>query len=147
LLCVTNRERGTWCLPRHPRTFCRRPPRHRRRAGTLADERRLRHRTGTGRRDVPIVPARGPGQSAGTAGRDGRCGGSYLDDRMQRMATAYRRNTCGELVQVRQNDTGTGTVTLEPYRHPDGEYTITAELTAVRTDGPFGYKRHVCRGE
>lgn len=72
---------------------------------------------------------------------------SYLDERMQRSATAYRCNTCGNLVQFRQNDTGTGTVTLEPYRHPDGEYTITAELTAVPTDGPFGYRKHKCTGD
>ena len=70
---------------------------------------------------------------------------TYLNERMERSQTAFRCQDCCELVQLR--DTPDGPVTLEPYRNPDGEYTITAELTAVPTDGPFGYKRHTCQGE
>src|SRR5690606_15076620 len=92
-----------------------------------------------------VRPAHRPRRQARCTEGDPRM--SYLDERMQRSATAYRCNTCGNLVQFRQNDTGTGTVTLEVYRHPYGEYTITAALTAVPTAGPFGYALHHCRKE
>lgn len=72
---------------------------------------------------------------------------TYLDERMQRSATADRCRDCHELVQRRTTATGQP-VTLEAYRHPDGEYIITAGgLHAARTDGPFGYRRHTCQGE
>ena len=67
---------------------------------------------------------------------------TILDERMKRSAAADRCDRCRDLVQVRE--TGAGTVTLEAYRHPDGEYVITAELHAARTDGPFGYRKHRC---
>lgn len=53
---------------------------------------------------------------------------------------------CDAQVQLRTTRNG-DRVILEPYRHPDGEYTITAELTAVPTDGPFGYRKHKCTGD
>lgn len=70
---------------------------------------------------------------------------SYLDERMQRSATAYRC-TCGDLVQRRTTTTGQ-TVTLDAYSSNDGAYVITAELHAVRSDGPFGYRLHKCTGD
>lgn len=71
---------------------------------------------------------------------------TMLDMKLAKSATAKMCGDCCGQVQLRRTADG-ATVVLEVYPSDDGEYVITAELHAARTDGPFGYKRHVCQGE